>query len=144
MKTISLGLFLLVAGAAKGQSVYYSENGIAINGFDAVSYINEGKAVKGNSVYAHQWGSTTWLFSSQSNLDLFKADPEKFAPQYGGWCAYGVSENHKSPTDPNAFTVAGGKLFLNYSIRVMQKWRSDTTQYIRRANQNWPALRESR
>jgi YHS domain-containing protein len=141
-KTIFIAVLFLISALAKGQtSPYYCEQGIAISGYDAVAYFMQNSAVKGNVAFSYQWNNAQWLFSSQSHLDLFKKNPEKYAPQYGGWCAYGVSENHKSPTDPKAFTISGDKLYLNYNTKVMQLWRRDTTKHINLANQHWPALK---
>lgn len=141
-KSMCVAVLFFISSLAKGQtSPYYCEKGIAINGYDAVACFMQNSAVKGSEAFSYQWNNAQWLFSSQSHLDLFKKNPEKYAPQYGGWCAYGVSENHKSPTDPKAFTISGDKLYLNYNTKVMQLWRRDTTKHINLANQNWPALK---
>ena len=141
-KTIYIVALLLFSVLAKAQtSPYYCEKGMAIGGYDAVAYFMQHRAVKGSEAFSYEWNNAQWLFSSQSHADLFKKNPEKYAPQYGGWCAYGVSENHKSPTDPEAFTISGGKLYLNYNTKVMQLWRRDTTKHIGLANQHWPALK---
>ncbi|HEU5291688.1 MAG TPA: YHS domain-containing (seleno)protein [Cyclobacteriaceae bacterium] len=134
----SLLYFLFLTG--NGQAIF-SKNDIAINGYDPVAYFTQTAAVKGRDTLSYQWGNVKWLFSSQSNLDSFKENPDKYVPQFGGWCAYGVSDNHKSPTDPNAFTIVAGKLYLNYNRKVMELWRSDTTGHIKRANLNWISLK---
>ncbi|PLK42421.1 YHS domain-containing (seleno)protein [Emticicia sp. TH156] len=135
-------LFLLVfAGGAFAQdNAVYQKNGIAINGYDPVAYFTENKAVKGSETFGYQWHEATWLFSSQANLDAFKADPARYAPQFGGFCAFGVSENHKSPTDPDAWTIVEDKLYLNYSPKVKQLWSKDIPGRIKKANDYWPAL----
>lgn len=143
MKTICLLALLFISMSGICQTVYYSEKGVAINGYDPVAYFTQDSALKGGDNYTYQWNSAKWFFSSQSNLDLFKANPEKYAPQYGGWCAYGVSENHKSPTDPKAFTIVNNKLYLNYNVKVMQLWRQDTTKHIGLANKHWISLKQT-
>jgi hypothetical protein len=82
----------------------------------------------------------TWLFSSAENRDRFAADPQKYAPQYGGYCSYAVSQGHTASIDPEAWRVVDGKLYLNYSKGVQKKWEMDTTGYIQKADQNWPGL----
>ncbi len=141
MKLIITSLSLLfLYSTGWSQSTYYSNKGAAINGYDAVAYFEQNAAVKGSEKYYTEWSNATWLFSSKQHLDSFNVDPVKYAPQYGGWCAYGVSDNHKAPTHPDAFTITGGKLYLNYNKEVMQMWRGDTAKYIKLANQYWPGL----
>lgn len=141
MKLIITSLSLLfLYSTGWSQSTYYSNKGAAINGYDAVAYFEQNAAVKGSEKYATKWSNATWFFSSKQHLDSFNVDPVKYAPQYGGWCAYGVSDNHKAPTQPDAFTITGGKLYLNYNKEVMQMWRGDTAKYIKLANQYWPGL----
>ncbi|MBC7936521.1 MAG: YHS domain-containing protein [Rhizobacter sp.] len=122
---------------------YFTNKEGAIRGYDAVAYFTEGKAVKGNQPFIYNWNGSDWLFSSQANLDLFKADPVKYAPQFGGYCAYGVSENHQSPTDPAAFTIVEEKLYLNYSSKVKELWMKNRDERIKQANIYWPQLNQS-
>jgi YHS domain-containing protein len=144
MKTLQIGIFafLLSANLFAQTIAYNNSNGIAIKGYDPVAYFSEQKATEGKKEFTYEWSGTQWLFSSQANLDAFKAEPQKYAPQYGGYCAYGVSENHKSPTDPNAWTVADGKLYLNYSLKVKELWSKDIPTRIQKANGFWPSLNQ--
>ena len=112
----------------------------AIKGFDTVAYFTQGKAIAGNEEYSTKYKETTWLFSSQENLDLFLADPEKYTPQYGGYCAYAVSQNSTASIKPELFTIVDGKLYLNYNEGVNEKWRADKARFIVTADQNWPKL----
>jgi YHS domain-containing protein len=114
----------------------------AIHGYDPVAYFKESKAVKGDKQYAYAWNSAAWYFSNQQNLDAFKANPEKFAPQYGGYCAYGLADGHKAPTDPQAWLIADGKLYLNYNKDVQQIWKKKQAEYIRTADKNWIAIKD--
>lgn len=134
-----LGLLFSGSILAQGQSVY-QKNGLAINGYDPVSYFTENKPVEGKDTFSFTWRDARWLFSSQSNLESFKTNPEKYAPQYGGFCAFGVSEDHKSPTDPSAWTIVEGKLYLNYSRKVKELWSKDIPARISRADELWPSL----
>jgi len=137
-------LLLLFTGSVFAQEkAIYEKNGSAINGYDPVAYFTENKAVEGKDDYNFVWNETKWLFSSQANLDAFKANPTKYAPQFGGFCAFGVSENHKSPTDPNAWTIVDDKLYLNYSNKVKELWSKDIPARIKKANDYWPMLNKS-
>ena len=119
-------------------------NGIAVNGYDVVSYFADGKPVKGINQFAFNWNNATWYFSSKAHLDSFKTNPDKYAPQFGGYCAYGVSENHKASTSADAWTIVNDKLYLNYNTDVMAKWRQDISNRINITNKNWPSLKGRR
>ncbi|MEO6733553.1 MAG: YHS domain-containing (seleno)protein [Ferruginibacter sp.] len=142
MKLFSISLLALITcTACYAQDVkYYNNKGTAINGYDPVAYFLQNKAVTGTDIYSMDWSGSKWKFNSQASLDSFKLAPEKYAPQYGGYCAYGCSENHKAPTDPNAFTIVGNKLYLNYSLKVKEFWLKDTVGKIKAADGYWPAL----
>jgi YHS domain-containing protein len=131
---------LLVLVSANAQSVF-SQNGKAIRGYDPVAYHTENKAVAGADSLQFSWNGANWFFSSQENLNRFKTEPGKYAPAYGGYCAYGVSENHLSPTDPQAFTIVKDTLYLNYNLKVKSLWLKDTTTRIQTANAYWPKLK---
>ena len=131
---------LLVLASANAQSVF-SQNGKAIRGYDPVAYHTENKAVAGADSLQFSWNGANWFFSSQENLNRFKTEPGKYAPAYGGYCAYGVSENHLSPTDPHAFTIVKDTLYLNYNLKVKSLWLKDTTTRIHTANAYWPKLK---
>ncbi len=142
MKTAVITCFaVLLSAGLFAQSIKYSgKNGVAIKGYDPVAYFNQQNAVEGNDKYTTEWSGSKWKFVSQNNLDSFKTAPEKYVPQYGGFCAYGASENHLSPTDPKAWTIASGKLYLNYNLDVKQLWIKDTASRIKAADGYWPTL----
>jgi hypothetical protein len=81
-----------------------------------------------------------WYFASAANRDLFKVDPEKYAPQYGGYCAYAVPQGQTADIDPNAWKIVDGKLYLNYDPEIQKKWLQDIPGYTRKADVNWPAV----
>ena len=112
----------------------------AILGYDTVAYFTDGKPAKGQDAYATVWMGATWKFASQAHLDLFKAAPEKYAPQYGGYCAYGVSQDHLVSIEPDKFKVLDGRLYLNYDADVQATWLKDPAGYIRQADAKFPAL----
>ena len=115
-------------------------NGVAIKGYDAVSYFTDMKPMMGKSDFSYEWNGAKWQFTSEKNLDMFKANPNKYAPQYGGYCAYAVSKNMLAPVDPTAWTVVDGKLYLNNSGKVKKMWKEDIPGNIKTANKNWKKL----
>ncbi|GGD61164.1 hypothetical protein GCM10011514_26450 [Emticicia aquatilis] len=138
-------LFVFVSGSIFAQEkTIFQKNGVAINGYDPVAYFTDNMPVKGKETLSFDWNGVKWQFSSDTNLALFKANPEKYAPQYGGFCAYGVSENHKSPTDPNAWTIVDEKLYLNYNPKVKELWTKDIPNRIKKANDYWPLIKNSK
>ncbi|GAB4333053.1 MAG: YHS domain-containing (seleno)protein [Flammeovirgaceae bacterium] len=112
----------------------------AINGYDAVAYHTMNKAVKGDKKISHEWMGAKWLFSTEENKRAFVANPEKYAPQYGGYCAYGVFKNDLFPTEPDAFAVVNGKLYLNYDTEVQTRWEKEKDKMIPVADKNWKTL----
>jgi YHS domain-containing protein len=142
MKRLSLFVLLISSATAFAQTQYFNTDGVAIRGYDPVAYFNDDKAVEGSKQFSYSWMGTEWHFKNQSNLDTFKSDPEKYAPQFGGYCAYGVSEDHKSPTEPDAFTIVNDKLYLNYNVKVRTLWRKDTAGRIKTGEVNWINLKD--
>jgi hypothetical protein len=116
--------------------------GTALKGYDPVAYFAQNQAVKGSPQFSYDWMNAKWLFATAENRDKFKASPEQYAPQYGGYCAYAVSQGRTAPIDPDAWRIVDGKLYLNYSKGVQKKWEQDRAGYIQKADQNWPGLRK--
>jgi YHS domain-containing protein len=139
--TTAVVLFTAFQVNAQKEEVFTSHSQ-AIRGYDPVAYFKESKPVKGSDEYSFKWKDANWLFSSKENLDSFSTNPEKYAPQYGGYCAYGLSEGHKAPTDPNAWTIIDGKLYFNYSLKVKEMWIKNPMERIEKADQNWPMLKD--
>jgi len=144
MKNYVLVLFvfsLLACNKAHNNTIYVKD-GFAIGGYDVMAFYTENKPVKGTAKYSHEWKSATWLFSSQSNMEKFAANPDNYAPQYGGFCAYGCSdgEGHKAPTDPETWTIVNGKLYFNYNIDVKALWLENQMERIEQADKNWPRI----
>lgn len=130
-----------VAAAARSAEIYTGWlSSSAVGGYDPVVYFTEGKPVAGNSSFTHQWKGATWRFASEKNRDLFKASPEKYAPQYGGYCAWAVSQGYTAKGDPNHWKVVDGKLYLNYDASVQRNWEKDIPGHIGNANRNWPKV----
>ncbi|MFT3936077.1 MAG: YHS domain-containing (seleno)protein [Chitinophagaceae bacterium] len=138
---LSIAFFILITAHAQKSPVFVTD-GAAIHGYDAVAYFTQAKAIKGDSSISYNWNNANWYFVSRENKELFKSAPEKYAPQYGGYCAYGLSAGHKAPTDPQAWMVVDGKLYLNYSKGVQQVWIKKQQEFIDKANTNWPTLKD--
>ena len=119
---------------------FYTENGVALDGQDVVAYFTQNKLVMGVSQFKHNWGGTTWMFASAANRDMFANNPEKYAPQYGGYCAQATSEGNLVVTQPDAWKIVNGKLYLNYDKKVQAQWMEDIPGHIASANKNWPAI----
>lgn len=117
--------------------------GVAIGGYDSVAYFTIGEATKGDQALTTSFKGAEWRFSSQENLDLFLADPEKYAPQYGGYCAYAASKGALAKGDPEAWTVYEDKLYLNFSKSVRALWKTDIPGNVAKADVNYPKLLES-
>lgn len=143
MKKVLLAVLLLVGFSVvhAQKAAVFNKDGVAINGYDAVAYFTKSQPVKGDKKFALVWNNATWYFASQEDLNLFKASPEKYAPQYGGYCAYGLSENHKAPTKPEAWSIVNGKLYLNYNMDVKADWQKNTAERIKKADTYWPAIK---
>jgi YHS domain-containing protein len=135
-----LALFLLLVASPVLAGPVNESGGVAIKGYDPVAYFTEAKPVKGTPAHTHAWNGSTWRFASAANRDAFAADPEKYAPKYGGFCAYGVASGYKVDIDPDAWSIVDGQLYLNYSTSVRRDWLKDTKGYIAKADTNWPGL----
>jgi len=123
------------------QSEIFAPGGKAIKGYDPVAFFKESKPIKGSDKFQYQWKDATWFFSTSENLEAFKADPEKYAPQYGGYCAYGTSQGHKAPTQANTWTVLNDKLYFNYNDKVKELWTKDQANLIKAADEKWPEMK---
>ncbi|MDP6344517.1 MAG: YHS domain-containing (seleno)protein [Alphaproteobacteria bacterium] len=141
---VAVGALVLLSGApAWAKAPIYSDwLGRAIGGFDPVAYFTMGKPVKGSGDFTAEWQGATWRFVSAANRDAFIAGPEKYAPQYGGYCAYAVSQGYTASIEPEAWHLVNGKLYLNYSLEVWQTWLADRDAYIAAADRNWPGVLE--
>lgn len=137
--------FLVVFMAACGtknfnslsESISKTADGLAIEGYDAVAYRTAEKAFKGNQQYEFVWKGAKWLFVSKENQERFASDPEKYAPQYGGYCAWSVSEDKVMMADPQVWKVVDGKLYLIQSNMVKEVWEKSQPELIKKSNDNW-------
>ena len=128
------GLSIALAGE------YFERDGVAIGGYDPVAYFTEHKPVKGSPEFQSVHRGSTFQFASATHRNAFVAEPDTYAPKYGGFCAYGMAKGYKAKIDPEAFSVIHGTLYLNYSDAVRTRWLSDVPGYIQQADANWPAV----
>jgi YHS domain-containing protein len=114
--------------------------GVALRGYDPVGYFTENRPVQGTNTFQSAWEGATYQFAHAANKAAFDAAPEKYAPKYGGFCAYAASQGYKADADPNAWTVVDGKLYVNYNASVAKEWASKKVSYIQAADKNWPKV----
>jgi YHS domain-containing protein len=115
--------------------------GIGIKGYDPVAYFTDHKAVAGSDQITYDWKGVTWRFASAEHRDAFKANPEKYAPQYGGFCSWGVAQGKLFDVDPaNAWKIVDDKLYMNFNGDIEKKWEADISGFIKKAETNWPKL----
>jgi YHS domain-containing protein len=136
-----LAVVMLVLGGlayADNPAVSTDDTGHAIRGYDAVAYFTDGQAQPGLAAYSHDWKGAVWLFASAAHRDAFKADPARYAPQFGGYCAYAITKGHALEARPEIWSIVDGKLYLNLGPGAQTKWQADVPGNIARAVNNWP------
>ncbi len=136
LRWLSIPLLLLTVFGS--QAVGETPAGdVAIKGYDTVAYFKAGKASKGNESFTFQWHNLTWHFQNKENRDLFATGPEKYAPQYDGYCAWAMTEARKAQSDPEVWKIVEGKLYLNCSMASYEKWSRDIPGNIKKSDANW-------
>lgn len=113
---------------------------VAADGHDVVAYFTRGKAVEGSAEHSFEWRGAEWHFASDEHLERFRANPEQYAPAYGGHCAYAVARGSAEPGDPRYWTIHDGRLYFNYDDGVQERWNEDREAHIAAADENWPGL----
>ena len=137
---VSIAAICTPALAAKPQ--VYAARGAAIRGYDPVAYFTERMPVQGSEEFTFDWNGATWRFKNAENRDLFAENPEMYAPQYGGYCAWAVSRGYTARIDPDAWSIYEGKLYLNYSLRIRRQWSADIPGNVALGDANWPGVLE--
>ena len=138
--TFVVGIFG-AAGLAHADAPINTLAGIAIEGYDPVAYFREGRATKGSKEFAHEWLGATWYFADAEHRDLFAADPVKYAPQYGGYCAGGMAKNHIAYIDPEVWRIVDGKLYLLHMKGELGSSEPDIAGMITKGDANWPQIK---
>jgi YHS domain-containing protein len=133
-------LALSTATAAAVDPVNHTWRGIAIEGYDPVAYFEDGAPREGSAEFEHAWNGATWRFASAAHRDAFAADPSRYAPQFGGYCAWAVSEGATAGIDPDAWAIVDGKLYLNYSKKIQARWEAERDARIERGHALWPEI----
>ncbi len=142
MGLLAASILLLMAVVFAHAGDVNVSGGAAIDGADPVAYFNDGRYVPGSRDFTAEWNGASWRFASAENRAAFLENPESYAPQYGGYCAWAVSRGYTAKIDPEAWRIVDGKLYLNYSKGVRSKWVRDIPGNIAKADRNWPGLRE--
>ena len=142
------GLALIAAAPAAPKAApkagpVNAEGGLALAGHDPVAYFTESRATPGRADLTAAHDGATYRFASTANRDAFRANPEQYLPQYGGYCAFGLARGYKAAIEPAAFTIANGRLYLNYNAAIQDQWRRQQAADIGRADANWPKVRLS-
>lgn len=128
-------------GAAAAPAVYVPKGQeVALEGHDPVAYFTDGRAVMGDPGLTHRWNGATFRFATADHRDRFAADPERYAPQYGGYCAWAVAHGALASGDPRQWTIHDGNLYLNYNADIKARWTADIPRYVRQANEHWPEV----
>ncbi|MEQ9565919.1 MAG: YHS domain-containing (seleno)protein [Porticoccaceae bacterium] len=143
LKKLFIGSFFIFASqqtlAAEPVNSTWLGN-LAIEGYDTVAYFTDGKAIEGKKEFQTEWMGANWRFANEDNLALFLEDPEKYVPQYGGYCAYAVSNDTLASIDPEQFHIHNGKLYLNYNAKIQKQWLQEKVERIDAADQYFPDL----
>lgn len=129
-----------LASASPAPSVSATEAGVAIGGYDPVGYFTEGRPVPGSDNLTLRWNGATWRFASAESRARFEANPDAYAPAFGGYCAWAISQNYIAPGDPQVWRIVDGRLYLNFNRRAQALWEADLAAAIARGNANWPTV----
>ncbi len=136
-------LALVVAASGLEAQAVNVRNGLALDGYDPVAYQTEQRATPGSAAFTLTHEGAVYRFASEASRAAFEADPARYLPAYGGYCAYGMARGYRAKIDPRAFTVVDGRLYLNYSLEVRDRWSKDIAGYLQKADANWVRLRDS-
>jgi hypothetical protein len=133
-------LFTLSSYAQKSE--IFAPGGKAIKRYDVVAFFKDAGPVAGSDSLSYQYKDAKWLFANRANLDAFKANPDMYVPQYGGYCAYGTSQGHKASTETNTWTIVDEKLYFNYNMKVKENWSKKREVLIKKADTEWPLIKD--
>lgn len=142
--TLSLAFLLVTVSVAltgsQAPGVNTDRSSLAVRGYDVVAYVTRGAPTKGRAEFEFRWQNAVWRFESADHRDRFAQAPERYAPQFGGYCAWAVSRGYTADIDPEAWRIVEGKLYLNYSRRVQRMWEQDVPGNIAKGHANWPGV----
>ena len=138
--SLALGLLVSATAFAALNPVNKTDKGLALDGYDAVAYFMKQQAVRGNRNFTLEWNGATWRFSTLANKETFEKNPQRYAPQFGGYCSWAVGHNYTANGDPEAWTIIDNKLYLNYDKSVREMWLKEIPDLIKKGERNWPRL----
>lgn len=142
-KVLFVAAFMFAAHITFAQkSEIFAPKGKAIKGYDVVAFFKDARPVEGADSLKYHYKGADWLFASRANLETFKAAPEMYVPQYGGYCAYGTSQGHKAPTEAETWTITDNKLYFNYNMKVKNNWSEKREEFIQKADVQWPLIKD--
>ena len=147
MKNVLLAALLAVVFVSTTSAktiLNVDKSGVGIKGYDPVAYFTYNQPIKGSAQFQSDSNGVTYHFASARSKAVFDANPGKYEPQFGGFCAWAVSQGYTAPIDPNAFQVVNGRLLLQYSLSVRKQFSQDTEGNLRKADANWPAIVEKK
>lgn len=144
IRTMVLGVVVLVLTVVTGSAYAtdYTHSTPGVSGYDVVAYFTDGKAVRGSGYHVAMHDGVTYAFASEAHKKAFEANPKKYLPAYGGYCAYGVAVGKKFVVDPEAWKIVDGSLYLNLDKDIQRKWEKDIPGYIKKADANWPNIKD--
>lgn len=144
MKTVILAAVVLFVTAVSTQALAmdYTHSTPGLGGYDPVAYFTDGKPVKGNGYHVTVYEGVTYAFASDAHKEAFEANPEKYVPAYGGYCAYGVAVGKKFVADPEVWKIVDGKLYVNLDRDIQRKWETDVPGHIQTADANWLRIKD--
>src|SRR5271168_678745 len=137
---VGLLIATFLVPAARGE-----EPKLSISGYDPVAYFTDGKPVQGKAEIEYLWHKSRWRFADGAHRELFVKDPNRYTPQYDGYCAMGVSDGeagHKDTVDPEAWAIVDGKLYLTHMSQAMEWWQQNPAEFIKKADENWAAVKD--
>lgn len=137
-----LAALLLYTGLQAQSASIFHQQSTALHGYDVVAFFTDSTAVPGKADHHYEWQGVSWLFASPAHRDAFAADPLRYAPQYGGFCAYGTAGGYKAPTQIETWTIVNGKLYFNYNAKVKALWSKDIPGLIKKADVNWQLIKD--
>ena len=143
MKRVFLFLLLLISVPAFGQNktlLNLDKQGVAIQGYDPVAFFTQNRPVKGRPEFESKYNGARYLFASAEDKSTFDANPAKYEPQFGGFCAYAASQNHTAPVKIEAFQIVNGRLLMQYDLDIREKFNKDTQGNLQKADKNWPGI----
>jgi len=138
--TLLLALVLAFASSQTKPQVNTQSDSLALRGYDVVAYFIDGRAVRGLAQFEYRWSGARWQFASAAHRDEFMKAPQRYAPQFGGYCAWAVSQGYLASGDPKQWKIVDGKLYLNFNARAKELWEADQDAAIERGNANWPGV----